>query len=71
MLKSERSFLIVMAMVALFATHAVNARTHQRAPKPTAPASATKPDAKIPVETSRDPADVALDRKIRSICRGC
>lgn len=22
-------------------------------------------------ETARDPADVALDRKIRSICRGC
>jgi hypothetical protein len=58
-------------VVALCATHAVYARSHHRAPKTTAPASATKSDAKIPVETKRDPADVALDRKIKGICRGC
>jgi hypothetical protein len=71
MLELKRSFPIAMAMVALFATHAVHARTHHRAPKTTAPASATKPDAKIPVETSRDFADVALDRRIKGICKGC
>jgi hypothetical protein len=71
MLKSKRSVLIATAMVALCATHAVNARTHYRAPKITAPASATKSDAKIPVETNRDPADVALDRRIKGICKGC
>jgi hypothetical protein len=71
MLKSKRSVLIATAMVALCATHAVNARTHYRAPKITAPASATKSGAKIPVETNRDPADVALDRRIKGICKGC
>jgi hypothetical protein len=50
---------------------AVNARTHYRAPKITAPASATKSNAKIPVETNRDPADIALDRRIKGICKGC
>jgi hypothetical protein len=57
--------------VAFCATHAVVARTHHRAPKTTASVAATKPDAKIPVETKRDPADIALDRKIKGICKGC
>jgi hypothetical protein len=61
----------MVVMVALCATHAVKARTHHRAPKTTAPASATKSDAKIPVEMNRDPADVALDRRIKGICKGC
>jgi hypothetical protein len=61
-----------MAMVALCASQAVNARTHHRAPKTAPAASATKSDdAKIPVETNRDPADVALDRRIKGICKGC
>jgi hypothetical protein len=58
-------------VVAFCATHAVYARSHHRAPKTTAPVTTTKPDAKISVETNRDPADVALDRKIKGICRGC
>jgi hypothetical protein len=65
-----RSTLTVL-VVALTATHAVYARSHHRAPKTTAPVTTTKPGAKIPVETNRDPADVALDRKIKGICRGC
>jgi hypothetical protein len=65
-----RTFLTIM-VVALFATHAVFARTHHRAPKRIMPAEATKPDAVIPVEQNRDPADVALDRQIKGICRGC
>jgi hypothetical protein len=31
---------------------------------------ATKPEANIPVEKNRDTADVALDRRIKGICRG-
>jgi hypothetical protein len=65
-----RTVLTIM-MVALCATQAVCARSHHRASKTAAPAPATKSDAKIPVETSRDPADVALDRQIKSICKGC
>jgi hypothetical protein len=63
--------ILVIVGVALCATHAVDARARHRAPKSTVPAATTKPDAKIPVETNRDPADVALDRKIKGICRGC
>jgi hypothetical protein len=62
---------VTILVVALCATHAVYARSHHRAPKTTAPASTTKSDAKIPVESNRDPEDVALDRKIKGICKGC
>jgi hypothetical protein len=31
----------------------------------------TKPDAQIPVEMKGDPTDIALDRKIKGICKGC
>jgi hypothetical protein len=63
--------LLTIMVVALCATHAVDARTHHRGPKTAAPVATTKPDAKIPIETNRDPADLALDRKIKGICRGC
>jgi hypothetical protein len=63
--------LLTLTLVVLCATHAVVARTHHRAPKSAAPAAATKIDAKIPVEKNRDPADVALDRRIKGICRDC
>jgi hypothetical protein len=56
-----------LTVAALCATHAVDARTHHRAPKSTAPA-ATKA-ANIPQEKNRDPADVALDRKIKGMPR--
>jgi hypothetical protein len=62
---------LTVLLVALSATHAVIARSHHRAPKSTAPAATTKAETKIPVETNRDPADVALDRKIKGICKGC
>jgi hypothetical protein len=61
---------LTIIVIALCVTHAVYARSHHRAPKRTTPA-AIKADDKIPVETNRDPADVALDRKIKGICRGC
>jgi hypothetical protein len=62
---------LTICVVALCATHAVFARSHHRAPKTTAPVTMTKPDTKIPVESNRDPEDVALDRKIKGICKGC
>jgi hypothetical protein len=60
----------ILAVFVLCATNAVDARTHHPVAKSAAPI-VTKPDAKIPVEMNRDPADVALDRKIKGICRGC
>jgi hypothetical protein len=62
--------LMLVVSFALCATNAAHARSHRRNPEPTA-GVATKPDAKIPTEQKRDPADVALDRKIKGICRGC
>jgi hypothetical protein len=70
-MKSIIRTILPIAVVALCATHAVIARSHHRAPKSTAPAATTKPDAKIPAEPNRDPADIALDRKIKGICNGC
>jgi hypothetical protein len=63
--------LLIIAMVALCAAQGASARTHHRTSKATTPAVAVKPDAKIPVEVKRDPADIALDRKIKGICKGC
>jgi hypothetical protein len=60
----------VIAITALCATHAVAAKTHHRGSRATTPA-ATRSDAQIPVETKRDPADIALDCKIKGICNGC
>jgi hypothetical protein len=61
--------LIVIAAFALCATHAVDARSHRRAVTPVATPAKPKP-ANVP-EQNRDPADVALDRRIKGICRGC
>jgi hypothetical protein len=61
-------------VIALAAALPISARTHHRAAKPTeaptteAPAE-VKP-ANVP-EKDRDPADIALDQKIKGICRGC
>jgi hypothetical protein len=62
--------------IALAAASSVQARTHHRAAKPSTTAVAATPavtatSANIPTEQNRDPADVALDRKIKGICRGC
>jgi hypothetical protein len=63
--------LSTVIVVALSATHAVVARTHDRAPKTAAPALGTKPGTAIVPEKNRHPEDVALDRKIKGICHGC
>jgi hypothetical protein len=61
----------MIIVIALYATNAAGARTHHRASKNTALPVATKPVANIPQEKNRDPADVALDHKIKGICNGC
>jgi hypothetical protein len=59
-----------IAVVALCAAH-VDARSHHRAPKRTAPAAAGVTPVVTPSEKGRDPEDVVLDRKIKSICQEC
>jgi hypothetical protein len=64
----------VIVAVTLCATVPVVARTHHRVPKQAPPAAkqgpVTEPSANVP-EKNRDPEDVALDRRIKGICRGC
>jgi hypothetical protein len=62
---------IALLMIALaFASVALpaDARSHRK--KQEAPRS-VKSETRIPVEAKRDPADLALDRKIKGICTGC
>jgi hypothetical protein len=67
-----RSLLLVV--IALLAASPVSARTHHRAAKPAAAPTTEAPaavkSANVP-EKDRDPEDIALDRKIKGICRGC
>lgn len=63
--------LSTIVVVSLWTIHPVAARTRHRAPKTTALAATKKPEIRIPLEMKRDPADVALDRKIKGICKGC
>jgi hypothetical protein len=64
--------LIAIMMVALMASSSAFARkaSHHHSKRTAAPKhqSATKTDSG---DVARDPADVELDRKIGSICRGC
>jgi hypothetical protein len=62
--------LSTIVVAALCATHAVNARTHRRAPKRTAAATVAAPKV-TPSEAALDPAKVALVRRIKSIGKGC
>jgi hypothetical protein len=63
--------LSTIVVILLWTIHPAAARTHHRALKTAASPAGNKPDVKIPVEMKRDPADVALDRKIKGICHGC
>ncbi len=65
----RRTGLILIAAVAFCATYAADARSHHRAAKPVAAPAAPKP-ANVP-EEKRDPADIALDRKIKGIRQEC
>jgi hypothetical protein len=62
--------MILVFVFAFSTTSSVLGRTHHRAPRKATPTVATTP-VEIPKEEKRDPADVALDRKIKGICRGC
>ena len=60
---------IALATVSL-ATSPADARKHHGArSKPQQ--TVMKSDGKPLIEQKRDPADVALDRRIKGICRGC
>jgi hypothetical protein len=63
-----RIHFVVIASFVLALTNTADARHNRRALTPKA-AAAPKP-ANVP-EQKRDPADIALDRKIKGICRGC
>ena len=65
--RMRSSFMLIV--IALVAASPVSARPHHRATKPTAAPVAVK-SANVP-EKDRDPADIALDQKIKGICRGC
>jgi hypothetical protein len=66
--------LLLLVVIALLAASPVSARTHHRAAKPAAAPTTEAPaavkSANVP-EKDRDPEDIALDRKIKGICRGC
>jgi hypothetical protein len=70
--RTEVRTLIAIIMVSLMATSTAFARktSHHHSKRAAAPKhkSATKTD---PGGVARHPDDVALDRKIGSICRGC
>jgi hypothetical protein len=72
-----RSLFVIM-LIALAANPAASARARHRVPKAPAATSVAKTSAapadakpQNTPEKDRDPADVALDRKIKGICRGC
>jgi hypothetical protein len=60
-------FQISLIVIAICASDAADARPRHRAAVAT---PATLKPANVP-EQKRDPADIALDRKIKGICRGC
>jgi len=70
--------LFMFIVIALVAAPPISARTYHRVEKPVAAPGAEKltatpvaeKSANIP-EQNRDPEDIALDRKIEGICRGC
>jgi hypothetical protein len=62
--------MVLVFVVTLCTTSSVLGRTHHPEPKRNVPTVATTP-VEIPKEEKRDPADIALDRKIKGICRGC
>jgi hypothetical protein len=65
--KSNALLALALALIAISSTDAVLARSHHRA-RTTA---AIRSQAQNVPEQSRDPADIALDRKIKGIFRGC
>ena len=56
--------------IAAFLTPQADARRHLGA-RSTPQQMVVKSDGKPIVEQKRDPADIALDRRIKGICRGC
>jgi hypothetical protein len=61
----------VLIFIATISTSSAHTHHHHHHAKSNNLASKRTSAATIPSEKSRDPADVALDRKIKSICHGC
>ncbi len=61
---------LIGVVVSLWAPYPADARRHHRA-RPASEQKATEPAGKPIVQQKRDPADIALDRRIKAICRGC
>ncbi|QAU41760.1 hypothetical protein X265_31805 [Bradyrhizobium guangdongense] len=63
--------LCIAFVAALALNEPAEARRHRQHPHPVAAATG-EPNARKPdVDSPRDPADKALDKKLKSICRGC
>jgi hypothetical protein len=57
--------------VLVAALHSAEARSKRHDHRPAEPAAAQPVAGKPAREHPRDPADIALQKKIKSICRGC
>lgn len=66
--------LSMFIVIALATAAPISGRPHHRAAKPPEASTTEAPAAAKPSnvpEQNRDPEDIALDRKIKGICRGC
>jgi hypothetical protein len=71
MLRALVRISLSILVIGLCVSQPAHARIHRLAPAAAAGAATPKPDAQIPVKMKRDPADMALDRKSKGICKGC
>ncbi|MDA9409562.1 hypothetical protein XH80_23255 [Bradyrhizobium sp. CCBAU 45384] len=58
-------------IAALVLNEPAEARHHRQHTHPVASATGEPNSPKLAVDSPRDPADKALEKKIKSICRGC
>jgi hypothetical protein len=63
---------LCIVVIAAFAfDEPAEARHHRQHTHPLAAAAGEPNSTKAAADPSRDPADIALEKKIKSICRGC
>jgi hypothetical protein len=65
------SLTLTVLVTALTAVQSAEARSKRRDHRSAAPAAEQPALGKAAREQPRDPADIALEKKIKSICRGC
>jgi hypothetical protein len=66
--------LSLFIVIALASATPISARSHHQAAKSPQASTTEAPTVAKPAnvpEQNRDPEDIALDRKIKGICRGC